>query len=73
MSEDTHPIADRVHVLKDGSKLFLIPKVSCEGCIATITGERNNEVCCSLPPCGDTDAWVNEKHFARWVAKERMK
>ena len=72
MSEDTYPIKDRTHTTKDGVKLFLVPDKMCEGCIATKTGNRNDKVCHSLPPCGDNDAWVDEDTFAQWVAEVRL-
>lgn len=73
MIDNTYPVEHRVHTLKDGRTVYLIPKASCERCVATDTGERDTPLCQSMPPCGHSDGWVEQDAYVKWLSEERMK
>ena len=74
MIEHTYPVEHRVHTLKDGRTVYLIPEVACDGCVATAANdERDPDLCHSMPPCGGNDGWVEQDAYIKWLAEERMK
>lgn len=67
--------SERVHKHEKFGTIYLIPDISCEGCLAeTYSGDLSyGEVCDSLPNCGDEDGWTDEAGYIKWLDKVRMK